>query len=91
MEEGRITNAELTRMYQKVFGSGKEGATVLADILSLLGYFGNQSQQMSPALLAAANTILVRLNVFDRMNVERFAELLIDGAIPPKEAEGNVF
>lgn len=91
MEREGITSAELTRMYQKVFGSGREGATVLADILSLLGYFGNQSQQMNPTLLAAANTILVRLNVFDRANVERFAELIIDGAMPPKEEKDSAF
>lgn len=87
----RITNAELTRAYQKVFGSGKDGTMVLADILSLLGYFGNQSQRMNPDLLAAANTILVRLNVFDSTNVERFAEMIIDGALPPKEDNDNDF
>jgi hypothetical protein len=86
----RITNAELTRAYQKVF-NGEEGEIVLTDILNQLGYFGNIPQGMNPDLLAVANIILVRLNVFDSSNVQRFVSAMIDSAVAPKEEDDNDF
>lgn len=89
MEDSRnITSFELIRAYQKVF-NGEEGEIVLTDILNQLGYFGNRPQGMNPDLLAVANTILVRLNVFDSGNVQRFVSAMIDSAIAPPKEDNN--
>lgn len=85
-----LTPRELSIKYQTVF-SGEDGVTVLSDILSLLGYFSNQPQYMKPELLAVANTILARANVFDSHNVEDYVELIIHNAQPKKEESVSIF
>lgn len=82
-----LTPRELSLKYQRVF-STEDGVTVLSDILSLLGYFSNQPQAMEPKLLAVANTILARANVYDSSNVEDYVELMIHSAQPkPDDSE----
>lgn len=81
-----LTPRELSIRYQMVF-SGEDGITVLSDILSLLGYFSNQPQAMDPKLLAVANTILARANVYNSNNVEDFVELMIHNAKPKEEED----
>ncbi len=83
-----LTARELSIKYQKVF-SDEDGVTVLSDILSLLGYFSNQPQYMDPKLLAVANTILARANVYDSSNVEDFVQLMIHNAEPKKDDGRN--
>lgn len=88
-EKDKLTPRELSIKYQTVFGS-EDGITVLSDILSLLGYFSNQQQYMEPKLLAVANTILARANVYDSGNVEGYVELMIRNAQPRKEEDGRL-
>lgn len=85
-----LTPREMSIKYQNVF-SGEDGVTVLSDILSLLGYFSNQPQYMDPKLLAVANTILARANVYDGDNVEDYVELMIHNAQPKKEESEGLF
>lgn len=85
-----LTQRELSIKYQNVFSS-EDGVTVLADILNFLGYFGNQSRQMSPELLSVANMILSRANVFDTQNVEDYVELMITNTRPKEEKDDNIF
>lgn len=85
-----LTPREMSIKYQNVF-SGEDGVTVLSDILSLLGYFSNQPQYMDPKLLAVANTILARANVYDGDNVEDYVELMIHNAQPKKEEPEGLF
>lgn len=54
---------ELTKAYRATF-SGHQGALVLADILSLLGFFSNTPETINPMCIAVGNTILSRLQVF---------------------------
>ena len=82
-----LTPRELSLKYQRVF-STEDGVTVLSDILSLLGYFSNQPQAMDPKLLAVANTILARANVYDSRNVEDYVGFMIHSAQPkPDDSE----
>ncbi len=83
-----LNSVELCRLYQKVFSTA-EGITVLSDILSLLGYFGNQSQRMNPELLAVANTLLDRCNVFNGGNVEDYVKNMLSCATPKTEDESD--
>lgn len=85
-----LTPREMSIKYQRVF-STEDGVTVLSDILSLLGYFSNQSQYMDPKLLAVANTILARVNVYDSDNVEDYVELMVHNAQPKKEEPEVLF
>lgn len=92
MEEKKkeLTPRELSVKYQRVF-STEDGVTVLSDILSLLGYFSNQPQYMKAELLAVANTILARANIYDSSNVEDYVELIIHNAQPKNEEAGGIF
>lgn len=83
-----LNSVELCRLYQKVF-STPEGITVLSDILSMLGYFGNQAQRMNPELLAVANTLLERCNVFNSGNVEEYVKNMLSCAPPKTEDESD--
>lgn len=83
-----LNSVELCRLYQKVF-STPEGITVLSDILSMLGYFGNQAQRMNPELLAVANTLLDRCNVFNSGNVEEYVKNMLSCAPPKTEDESD--
>ncbi len=85
-----LTPREMSIKYQRVF-STEDGVTVLSDILSLLGYFSNQPQYMDPKLLAVANTILARANIYDGDNVEDYVELMIHNAQPKKDEPEELF
>lgn len=54
---------QLQEAYRAVFGT-KEGEIVLADILSMLGFFSNQVERIDPHGVAVGNTILSRIGVF---------------------------
>ena len=76
-----IKDEELKKAYQQI-ASSQFGKIVFADLLSLLGYFSNIPDKIKPENIAIANTILSRLNVFDKSGVINYVSSIIDSAKP---------
>lgn len=77
---------EMTRLqasYRDVFCGSESGVMVLGDILSMLGYFSNVPDKISPERMAIANTILSRLNVFGSNGVNDYVRTILMQAKPP--------
>ena len=79
---------ELKKNYRKVF-SADGGDVVLADILNLCGYFSNMPDSMDVKLIALANTILTRLNIYDTTDVKDFVARMVMTAPPIKETRND--
>lgn len=80
----------MQRRYQSVF-SGKDGAIVLADILNMLGFFGNNPANIVPANIAVANTIISRLNIYSAEGTVNYVEKILQAAQPPIGEEGDEY
>lgn len=77
-----MRNDELIRKYQSVF-AGPDGAVVLSDILSMLGYFSNVPDRIDPQRIAVANTIMSRINAFNDEGVTDYVKRIVAGAKAP--------
>lgn len=78
-----ISKDRLTQAYQLVAATSA-GKLVIADILSMCGYFANVPDRIDPKLIALAHTILSRLGVYGSDGVLRCVEALIESAPPVK-------
>lgn len=83
-----ISDYELKRAYQQVANS-QYGRIVFADILSMLGYFSNMPDKIKPELIAIANTVLSRLNIFDSQGILGYVDSIIQNAKPVKDIANN--
>lgn len=77
---------KLKKAYRQVF-SADGGDIVLADILNLCGYFSNVPSNMDTKLIALANTILTRINVYGTTDVKDFVARMVMTAPPVKKKE----
>ena len=71
---------EATRPRQDADRAGvgtKEGEIVLADILSMLGFFSNQVERIDPHGVAVGNTILSRIGVFGSDGCTRYVHHIL--------------
>lgn len=83
-----ISEERLTQAYQLVAATSA-GKLVIADILSMCGYFANVPDRIDPKLIALAHTILSRLGVYGNDGVMRCVEALIESAPPVKISSKN--
>lgn len=83
-----VSEERLTQAYQLVAATSA-GKLVIADILSMCGYFANIPDRIDPKLIALAHTILSRLGVYGNDGVMRCVEALIESAPPAKISAEN--